>query len=1090
MAEETQKTETTPLESGNVAGIPEPLEYFQRLQVMVNALSTARTVGAVADAIVNRGLSIMGSDVGLVVVLTPEADMFETLLIQGIPDERKLAWKRFPVALPTPLNIAVRERRTVVFPDREAFVAQYPNFAGAQGFLKGAVVSIPMILDSEVIGAIGLSYHEPRTFSQFELAFLDMAAMQCAQAIDRSRLIEAQRLHALQEAQEEAFGLMRGIVDCVNDSVVAIDRDMRLIAYNKIFEQNVRTFFDAQIAPGQHVLDKNIHHPERSQVESDCWARALNGEAFTIVREVFDENQSKSMQFFEISYNSLRDRNGAIVGAVHVGRNVTRRILAEDRYKQAAARLAEAQSVARLGSWELDVATGTLQWSDEMYALLGFDVAKGMPSLSEVEARAHPDDVRLRNELVKRAISDGEGYEFDMRLLALPGTDGKERWVHAIARVQKNEQGQAVRVLGTTMEITERKRAEIEQAGLTAIIEATSDFVATTTIDGWMRYCNKAFREFLRLSEADVHKMNVRDTYAPSSMQVLREKLLPSVEAHGVWSGEVNLVSQDGREVPVSIKTFIHYDKNGVPSFRSAIARDISEQKAAEDALRHAQTRLEDAQHVAHLDSWEMDALTGQIECSSEYFRHALRDPAKGAPDYMDILLLYSEEDGSRLDTAIKKALTMGVDYELDVRRKLEDGSTRFYHAIGRPVKDATGNVIKLTHASLDITERKQLEDEIRQIQKMDSIGRLAGGIAHDFNNLLAVIGGYSEILMESLPGDDPLRSSVENIQTAANRATALTQQLLAFAHKQAIVPTIVKPNDLLKGMSSLLSPLIGKNIDLVTRFASGVGNVYIDANQLEQVIVNLVVNARDAMPRSGRIVLETADVVLKVEDTKDRVPPGRWVRITASDTGVGMSPEILERLYEPFFTTKGKGKGTGLGLATVFGIIKQNGGYLGVDSRVGEGTTFRIYLPCIAEPTIKLTGAPKEPEIESQYTILVVDDEQMMRELMAKALRNRGYRVLEAADGSEALQLLEDTPETINMLVTDVIMPRITGIELARRMRETRPDVTVLLVSGFSEEMFTGEVAKSQNLPLLKKPFRTNVFIDKVSEILAGRTQ
>ncbi len=1069
-----------------------PLDYFLRLQHMVNALSSAHTAEAVADAIIHGGLAIMGSAVGMVVLLSEDKTMFETLVLLGVTEDRRAAWKRFPVTVPSPLTLAVQERRAITFEDRASFVAAHPRFEKSQGFLSGAVLAIPMFLDTEVVGAIGLSYAEPRTFTRLEIAYLETAASQCAQAIDRVKLMEAQRVSAAREAREQTLKLMRGVVDCLGDSVVAVDRDLRLLAFNTEYEQRMVSAFGVQVHEGDALEDVLAGYPEEMDLAREHWHRALAGEAFTIVRAVGDENRTRL--HYEISYGSLISKSGETVGAVYVSRDVSERIEEQNALELSAARLAEAQSIARMGSWELDVATGALTWSEGLFRLLGFDPEKGMPSLEEIEARGHSDDVKLRNHLVQKAIADGLPYQFDMR--TMPGFlqgDNSVHWVHAIGKPVKDESGQVVRLQGTTVDITDRKRAEMELERYRDILEATTDFVGTTTMDGRMLYCNGAFRDFLGISEEQVQQFFARDAYSPDSHPILFNELMPTTIRTGAWSGEVLLRSHDGTDVPVSLKTFTHTDGSGTPIFRSAVARDVSEQKRAEQALLEAQNRLEEAQRVAKVGSWELDVASGKITCSREYLRSIDREFSDTSPDFMEILSLYYGEDAVRLDGAVQRAITEGTSYEMDVRRRNSAGDAVTYHATARPVVDEAGKIVRLTHTCVDITDRLQLEEELRHIQKMDSIGRLAGAIAHDFNNLLAVISGYSEVLAEELPADHTLQNGITNIQNAATRAATLTQQLLAFAHKQAIAPATVKPNELLAGMNGMLQPLIGGKIELATHLTKQTGSIYIDANQFEQIVVNLVVNARDAMPNGGRLTMRTEIATIQGSDPQEQVPAGKYVVLVVTDTGHGMSSDIKERLFEPFFTTKEKGKGTGLGLSTVYGIVKQNGGYIDVQTAQGVGTSFRIYLPFAESLEKSVVAAPAEPpapRLEACVErILVVDDEQMVRDLMVRALKSKGYEVLEASDGSEALEIIEEPSTEIDMVVTDVIMPRLTGLELVKRMREVQRDVPVLLVSGFSEEMFTGDAVAASKLPLLRKPFRSNDLLDRVRDLLDSRT-
>jgi len=389
-----------------------------------------------------------------------------------------------------------------------------------------------------------------------------------------------------------------------------------------------------------------------------------------------------------------------------------------------------------------------------------------------------------------------------------------------------------------------------------------------------------------------------------------------------------------------------------------------------------------------------------------------------------------------------------------------------------------------------DVTERRALEQQLRQSQKMEAVGRLAGGIAHDFNNLLMVISGYSEFLLERLGSDASLRAPAQEISNAAGRASSLTRQLLAFSRKQMLVPKILDLNGIVTENLKMLTRMIGEDIDLVMVPATGLGAVRADAGQVEQVIMNLAVNARDAMPSGGKLTIETGNEAIDEEYTRFHAPlkPGNYVTLSISDTGAGMDPETQSHIFEPFFTTKGP-SGTGLGLSTVYGIVKQSGGYIWVDSEPDKGTTFKIYLPRIAE-TVESAGqvtvpAESEPIVPGSETILVVEDETNLRYLARQFLEKQGYRVIEAPDGSVAMQIAVAHEGRIHLLLTDVIMPGMNGRELAQRILEIRPDTKVLYMSGYTENVIGHNGTLDAGVSLLQKPFTLRDLKSRVRQVL-----
>jgi PAS domain S-box-containing protein len=425
----------------------------------------------------------------------------------------------------------------------------------------------------------------------------------------------------------------------------------------------------------------------------------------------------------------------------------------------------------------------------------------------------------------------------------------------------------------------------------------------------------------------------------------------------------------------------------------------------------------------------------------------------------------------------------------LTVEWKRKDGVTTGVRISGRSVANGGEGMVFELFAE-DVTERRALEQQLRQSQKMEAVGRLAGGIAHDFNNLLMVISGYSEFLLERL-GDEPqLRGPAQEIASAAERASSLTRQLLAFSRKQMLAPRVVNLNDVATENVKMLTRMIGEDIDLVIAPSPDLWSVRADAGQIEQVIMNLAVNARDAMPSGGKLTIETSNVTLDEDYARLHSPvrPGDYVMVAVSDTGAGMDTETQSHIFEPFFTTKGT-KGTGLGLSTVYGIVKQSGGYIWVYSEMGRGTTFKIYLPRVAstgEAVAQFAAPPEFRKVEpGTETILLVEDEANLRYLARQYLEKQGYKVIEAADGAVAMQIAVAHEKIIHLLLTDVIMPGMNGRELAQRISEIRPNVKVLYMSGYTENVIGHNGMLDAGIRLLQKPFNLRDLKSIVREVL-----
>jgi PAS domain S-box-containing protein len=420
------------------------------------------------------------------------------------------------------------------------------------------------------------------------------------------------------------------------------------------------------------------------------------------------------------------------------------------------------------------------------------------------------------------------------------------------------------------------------------------------------------------------------------------------------------------------------------------------------------------------------------------------------------------------------------------INRK-KDGSLYTEDATITPLRNPAGEVVQYVATMRDVTRELELEQQFRQAQKMEAVGRLAGGVAHDFNNLLTVIRLSARLLEDQLHRLDPLRSHVERIQEASQRAANLTRQLLAFSRKEIVEPKVLDLNQVLGELDKMLRRLIGEDVELILLSTRDLWPVKIDPTQVEQAVVNLAVNARDAMPRGGKLTIETANVVFDEAYAAHHleVEPGEYTLLAVSDNGVGMNEEVKTHLFEPFFTTKERGKGTGLGLATVFGIVKQNGGHVRVYSEVGQGTTFKIYLPRVAENVPTPLRLPQPAAARGMETLLIVEDELPVRELTRDILLDHGYRVLAAGDGVEALRIAGEHEGPIHLLLTDVVMPRMSGRELANQLRDRRPETRVLFTSGYTDNAVVHHGVLVEGVHFLSKPFELEALVQKVREVL-----
>ena len=435
------------------------------------------------------------------------------------------------------------------------------------------------------------------------------------------------------------------------------------------------------------------------------------------------------------------------------------------------------------------------------------------------------------------------------------------------------------------------------------------------------------------------------------------------------------------------------------------------------------------------------------------------------------------------------RTILAGRVWDGELTNKRKEGQLYLEAQTITPVRDARGEISHFVSVKRDVSQRRQLEEQLRQSQKMEAVGRLSGGVAHDFNNLLAVILGFGDMLLRRLPADDQLKRYCREVLKAANRGAALTRQLLAFSRQQVLQPKVVDLNEVVAESEKMLCRLLGEDVELVTSLDPALGRVEIDPGQIDQVIMNLAVNARDAMPQGGTLAIETANLEhTKAEDGRygDPVAAGSYVRLTVSDTGTGMDEATRAHIFEPFFTTKDLGKGTGLGLATVYGVIEQSKGHISVQSQLGQGTKFTILLPRLTARAAS-AGAEVRDDTVSQgtETVLLAEDDDAARGLWRETLQMLGYQVIEASSGQEAIEVGRAHPGRIDLLLTDVVMPRMGGRELSERLAEAHPGLRVIFMSGYTADTILRQGIAETGRPFLQKPFTAQKLARKVRETL-----
>jgi PAS domain S-box-containing protein len=513
------------------------------------------------------------------------------------------------------------------------------------------------------------------------------------------------------------------------------------------------------------------------------------------------------------------------------------------------------------------------------------------------------------------------------------------------------------------------------------------------------------------------------------------------------------------------------------------------ERQHATKALAHSEERLRRALDAARMGIWFWSVESGTLTWDDNLRQLYGLEPDEQVASYEDFLARVHPDDRERVAGAIRQVLEAGGDLDYEFRIVLSDGRVRWIADHGEIRRNDQGSPVYLTGICTDVTERRVSEERLRQAHRMESVGRLAGGVAHEANNQMSVIMGASEFILQRSDVPEAARADVEFIQKAAQRTAAVTAQLLAFSRRQILKPEVLDLNRLIKGWEPVLRRIMGEDCGVVLKLESSIGPVRADPGQLEQVLLNLALNARDAMPRGGRISVETFQAELTAGYTRRKpgttIQPGHYVVLAVSDTGHGMDKETLSHVFEPFFTTKGVGQGTGLGLSTVYGIIKQSDGYVWVYSEPGQGTTFKIYLPLRSEAV----SSPRRDSVPVQAvpgeTVLVVEDEVVVRKMMTRALEEAGYRVLQASSAAEAIDLVSGTADKINLLLTDIVMPGKNGRELAEQVETLSPGIPVLFTSGYTDGEIERRGLLKPGAAFIQKPLTPKALVRAVQRTL-----
>lgn len=737
---------------------------------------------------------------------------------------------------------------------------------------------------------------------------------------------------------------------------------------------------------------------------------------------------------------------------------------------------------------EFDAQRGTPRVSPAVEALLGYSAQELVAS--EIADLVHPGDRASLEAAVRTALESHDSTDVALRLL---DTNGIYRPFSIRMQIRQDEE-RGIQATASALDLSQVEGAERERDRLISIVENSSDLIALFSLQGAVISMNESGQRMLGLaSEEEARSKTLYDFAHENTERPMKFEILPAVHRRHQWEGEFELRHlKTEQAVRVEARLFTVSDRvSRQPLAIAMIARDTTAIRQRDQVLLESEERyrmLADNPYelIAELDQ------AGHFIYTSENFEAALGRTPESLLGNFAVELIH-EDDRERMLEHFRGISDHGGNAQFEVRVRHREGHYRWVEATLRTYRNAAGRTMTVVIAR-DITERvestealRQTQHKLQQSQKMEAIGRMAGGVAHDFNNLLTAITGYCDLLIEDLGETHPARVDAQEILKAAERAAGLTHQLLAFSRRQVLQPRVVDMNNLVADLDRMLRRLIGEAVELITVLDGTAWPTKADPGQLHQVLLNLVVNARDAMPNGGRITIETANQTVEqpIATDFDEIPAGDYIVLSVRDTGTGMSPEILSMIFEPFFTTKDSGKGTGLGLSTVIGIVQQTGGYIRVESTLGRGTTFFLYLTRTEGVAMLPEHNTTPVQFDGQETVMVVEDSDPVRNLVIRCLERHGYSVLAASSGAEALKLANRHDGPIDLFLCDVILPKMDGIELGRRVQEARPGARVIHMSGFTDDGLAKHGVDISDIALLEKPFTPSTLLRAVREYL-----
>jgi len=951
----------------------------------------------------------------------------------------------------------------------------------------------PILEAAKRLGSGDFSARTHTFYSRGELGQLARTFDQMAQSLERREEERRVSEEKLRESQER----YRELADLLPEVVFETDEKGNLTFANKrAFE--VFGYSEEDLSKGLNVMEVVV--PDERERAWESFSKALLSEKS---REEFNLRRRDGSIFPSIVQAAPIVRDGHVVGLRGVAVDISERKRSEEELRRAFAELSALyQSVPvlillldkerRVRKVNDSVVRFTGRSAGEMEGLRWGEALGCLHSLDDPGGcgfGTYCKDCPIRLVILNTFRENKSYSEVEVKLSLLLDGREEQRWFNI--NTNPISLGDEVHVLVSMHEITRLKMALEESREnmevLRAFINANPETSLLLDEKGTILLANETLSKRLGRSLNDLIGCCLYDLL-PEEIGRLRKANIERVFRTGL-----PFRFEDEREGR-TYETIVYpiFDTEGRVSRVSVLGIDVTERRQMQESLRRSEERFRELFNDAPVGYHEYD-MEGRITEVNQTELEMLgysREEMVGRPVWEFVVEEISREV---VKAKLAGALPTGLPFERTYKKK--DGTLLPVLITDRVLRDSEGRIIGIRSAHQDISRLKEvekemesLEEQLRQSQKMEAIGRLAGGIAHDFNNLLTVIKGYSQLSLLGFKGDDSLRGSLEEIVRASERASNLTRQLLAFSRRQVMEMKVLDLNLILRDLEKMLRRIIGEDIELITHLSEDLWRVRTDPGQMEQVIMNLVVNARDAMPEGGRLTIETANVVLDGAYARSHVSvvAGNYVMLSISDTGCGMRPEVRERIFEPFFTTKEKGKGTGLGLSVVYGIVKQSGGNIWVYSEPARGTTFKIYLPAVEEEGEGFQRREVSGEVpRGNERILVVEDDDSVRELTVRFLEKQGYHPLEAKRGEEALELFKTNRDSIHLVLVDVVMPGESGPELVKKLKEVSQNFKVLFMSGYTDNAIVHHGVLDKGVEFIQKPFSFEGLLRKVREVL-----